>query len=530
MLDVARELGLDAGNVTALGSDKAKVDPGANSAGGAARKGELVLVSALTPTPAGEGKTTVSVGLTEGLRRLGASTAVCLREPSLGPLFGAKGGGTGGGRSQVQPALDINLHFTGDMHAVTSAHNLLAAMIDSDLHFGAASGLDSGRVTWPRVLDVDDRALRRIVVAAGRKAERATRFDITAASEVMAVLALAESLADLRARLARIVVGWREGGSPVTVADLQATDAMVALLREALRPNLVQTTEGAPAFVHTGPFGNIAHGCSSVVGTKLALRHADVVVTEAGFGFELGGEKFLHIKARQSGLWPRCVVLVATVRALASHGEGDLARGMAHLDRQLANVRAFGLPVVVAVNVFEGDTEQDLAALERHAEAAGAPAARFTGFADGGAGAVQLARKVLETLDAGDGDPPRPRFLYPEDAPLTAKLLAVARTLYGAEDVVLADRASRDLDTLAAAGLDRLPICVAKTHLSFSDDPKAGGLASGMTLTVSEIRPAVGAGYLVPLMGRIMTMPGLPRDPAAKHVVVRDDGSVHGLH
>lgn len=531
ILDVARELGLDPAHVTALGPTKAKIDARADreAAPDGPPPGRLVLVSAIGPTPAGEGKTTVSVGLADGLRALGTRTAVCLREPSLGPVFGLKGGGTGGGRAQVAPPDDINLHFTGDLHAVGAAHNLLAAMVDNDLHFGAASGLAPDRVTWPRVVDMNDRALRRVVVAAGRKAERATRFDITAASEIMAVLALAEDVDDLRVRLARLVVGWREDGSAVTADDLGATEAMLVLLRDALRPNLVQTLDGCPALVHTGPFGNIAHGCSSVVATRVALRHADVVVTEAGFGFDLGGEKFLDLKMRQSGLWPRGVVLVATVRALASHGEGDLERGLAHLDRQLASIRAFGLPAVVAINVFDDDREADLSALEAHCETLGVRSARVTAFVDGGAGGRDLARSVLDLLDATDAEPPRPRFLYDLDDPAEHKLCTVARTIYGAGDVVFTERAEADLAALTAAGLERLPICVAKTHLSFSDDPKGGGLAQGGTLTVKEVRPAAGAGFLVALMGTIMTMPGLPRDPAAKHVHVEPDGTVRGL-
>ncbi|HKI59233.1 MAG TPA: formate--tetrahydrofolate ligase [Trueperaceae bacterium] len=526
ILDVASELGVDAAAVTPLGTTKAKID---RRTGARRPQGKLVLVSAIGPTAAGEGKTTVSIGLADGLRRIGARGVAALREPSLGPLFGIKGGGTGGGRSTLQPAHDINLHFTGDMHAITSAHNLVAAMIDSDLHFGAASGLDAGRVTWPRVLDVDDRALRSVVVAAGKRGERGTRFDITAASEVMAIMALATDLEDLRTRLDRTVVGWRRDGATVTIGDLGAVDAMLALLRDALDPNLAQTAEGAPALVHTGPFGNIAHGCSSVIATELALRHADVVVTEAGFGFDLGGEKFLHLKARQAGLWPRLVVLVATVRALAAHGDGDLARGLAHLDRQIANVRAFGLPAVVALNVFDGDSETDLAAVEARAERLGTAAARITAFADGGRGGEALATRVLEAIAATDTDPPAPRYLYEPTTPFREKVGTLGRRLYGAAEVTLSDAACRDLAILGAAGLGDLPVCVAKTHLSFSDDPKAGGLASGMTLTVNEVRPAVGAGFLVALMGRINTMPGLPRDPAARRVRVDADGAITGL-
>jgi formate--tetrahydrofolate ligase len=530
ILDVARDLGLDPDTVRPLGRHKAKVElPPAGAPDEPARHGRLVLVSAIGPTKAGEGKTTVSVGLTDGLRRIGRKVALCLREPSLGPVFGIKGGGTGGGRAQVEPATDINLHFTGDLHAITAAHNLLAAMIDTDLHFGGASGLTPERVTWPRVLDVNDRALRKIVVSAGRETERTTRFDITAASEIMAVLALAESLDDLRARLARIVVGTREDGGDVTADDVGAVDAMMALLRDALEPNLVQTREGAPAFVHGGPFGNIAHGCSSVVATRTALRHASEVVTEAGFGFDLGGEKFLDIKMRQSGLWPRAVVLVATVRALAAHGEGDLQRGLAHLDRQLANVRAFGLPAVVAINVFANDDENDLRTLERACEEAGVPSARITSFADGGAGGEALAGRVLEVLDAGDAAPPRPCFLYPDEMPLADKIRTLATRLYGAGSVTFREGAQRALEALTEAGHGRLPVCVAKTHLSFSGDPKGGGLAEGFDLEVRAVRLSAGAGFVVPLIGRIVTMPALPRDPAAKHVRVAPDGTISGL-
>ncbi|HZW29026.1 MAG TPA: formate--tetrahydrofolate ligase [Trueperaceae bacterium] len=528
--DVARDLGIRPRRLVTLGRHKAKVGLASGEEPSDARPpGRLVLVSAVTPTKAGEGKTTVSVGLADGLRRLGVRAALCLREPSLGPVFGIKGGGTGGGKAQVEPADDINLHFTGDLHAVTAAHNLLAALVDNELHFGGDAGLAPERVTWPRVLDVNDRALRDVVVAAGRRGERATRFDITAASEVMAVMALARSLEDLRDRLARIVVGTRDDGSPVTARDLGAVDAMMALLKDALEPNLVQTREGTPAFVHLGPFGNIAHGCSSVAATRLALEHADVVVTEAGFGFELGGEKFLHIKCRQAGLWPRAVVLVATVQALKAHGAGDLGVGLGHLDRQLANVAAFGLPAVVAVNVFPGDTEEELRAVEAHAAARAAGVARVTAFRDGGVGGVAIAERLMEVLDASELEPPRPAYLYEERDDLVAKLRAVARRLYGAADVRLTAEAEADLATLHRAGLSHLPLCVAKTHLSFSGDPRGGGLAEGFTLEVKELRASAGAGFVVALAGDIVTMPALPREPAAKRVRVAADGSVTGL-
>jgi formate--tetrahydrofolate ligase len=532
--DVAEELGIDPRALTTLGPTKAKLDPHAEPANGSSTDGALVLVSAITPTRFGEGKTTVSVGLADGLRRVGARACLALREPSLGPVFGMKGGGTGGGRAQVVPADDINLHFTGDLHAIGAAHNLLAAMIDTELHFGArdggtVSGIDPTRVTWPRVLDMNDRALRRVVLDVGGRAERSSRFDITAASEVMATLALATSLEDLRERLARTVVGWRDDGSPVTTADVAATEAMVALLRDALRPNLVQTGDGTPALVHCGPFANIAHGCSSVLATRLALRHAEVVVTEAGFGFDLGGEKFLHLKAPQGGVWPRCVVLVSTVRALAHHGEGHLGRGLGHLDRHVAIVRSFGLPVVVALNVFADDDEADLVAIETRARDLDVAAARCTAFAEGGGGGVALAAAVREQLRLNADDPPQPRSLYGVGAPVEVKLRALARCVYGASDVAFSEQARADLERIAAAGFGTLPVCVAKTHLSFTDDPKGGGLATCFTPTVTEVRLAAGAGFVVALMGRIFTMPGLPRDPAARHVRVDPNGRVRGL-
>lgn len=524
---VADDIGLEPRSLVRLGKYKAKIEFA--QAPGHERQGDLVLVSAITPTKSGEGKTTVSVGLADGLMRLGVGVALCLREPSMGPVFGIKGGGTGGGRAQVEPADDINLHFTGDLHAIGAAHNLLAALIDNDLHWGGASGLTPESVTWSRAIDVNDRALRNVVVAAGSKRERASRFDITAASEIMAVLALASSPDDLKERLARIVVGTRADGSAVTAEDLGAVDAMLALLRDALKPNLVQTREGTPAFVHLGPFGNIAHGCSSVVATQLAMRHADVVVTEAGFGFELGGEKFLDIKARQAGVWPRAVVLVATVQALKSHGDGDLQRGLSHLDRQVANVAAFGLPALVAINVFPHDTEEELSAVQTYATGLGVEAVRITSFVDGGAGGTALAGRLMALLEATAGNPPRPRFLYDEDADLLGKLRAVARSVYGAADVVLTESAQEDLARLRRTGHAHLPVCVAKTHLSFSDDPKGNGLAEGFTLTVRELRASAGAGFIVALMGNIITMPALPREPAALRVRVARDGSVSGL-
>lgn len=524
IVDVAADLGLLPADLELYGNHKAKVrlDAPGN------RRGRLILVSAIGPTKAGEGKTTVSVGLADGLRRLGSRVALGLREPSLGPVFGIKGGGTGGGAVQVEPAADINLHFTGDLHAVAAAHNLLAAMVDNDLHFGGASGLTPETTTWARVIDVNDRALRSLTISRGSPAERDSRVDITAASEIMAILALASSYSDLRGRLARIVVGSTRDGVAVTAEDLGATDALLALLKDALKPNLVQTREGTPAFVHCGPFGNIAHGCSSVVSTDMALRLADLVVSEAGFGFDLGGEKFLNIKMRQSGHWPHLVVLVATIRALRSHGAGSLMDGLGHLRRQLANVDSFGLDTVVAINVFPDDTEQELQLLQHWLSEQEIRSARFTGFSDGGAGGEELALAVLQLLASQDAAP-QPRFSYEADDPIAAKILRIARNLYGAAAVSLSSEAWSQLEAIIQAGYGHLPVCIAKTHLSFSADPRAGGLASNFELRIQEIRLSAGAGFVVALAGNIVTMPALPRRPAALSVRVSSDGVISGL-
>jgi len=530
IVEVAEELGLDASELVPFGRHKAKVDLGVLARPRRGR-GRLVLISAITPTTRGEGKTTVSVGLAMGMRRRGRRVAVCLREPSLGPVFGVKGGGTGGGEAQVVPADDINLHFTGDLHAVGAAHNLLAALVDNALHFRTPVRIDPRRVGWPRVLDVNDRALRSVVTGLGGHADgvpRQGRFDITAASEVMAVLALATSPEDLRARLARIVVGATERREDVTAAHLSADAAMYALLRDALLPNLVQTSEGGPAFVHGGPFANIAHGCSSVLATRMATQLADDVITEAGFGFDLGGEKLLHIKCPVAGVWPRCVVLVATVQSLVAHGGGELTAGLRHLDRQLANVRRFRLRSVVALNVFPADSEHDLALVEAHCRAADVPVGRCRGFTRGGAGAEALADAVGAVLDASDAAPPLPVALYDREASYEDKLRAVATALYGAADLAFTPEAERRLRR-ADETHPGLPVCVAKTHLSFSDDPKAGGLAEGFVATVTDVEVLAGAGFVRASMGAIRTMPGLPREPAAARVRIEPDGRVRGL-
>lgn len=542
IVDVARDLELSEDHLFSYGRHMAKVELdalGANAQG----KGRLVLVSAINPTPAGEGKTTMSCALALGMRKLGRKVALCLREPSLGPVFGVKGGGTGGGRAQVVPSDVINLHFTGDLHAITAAHNLLAAMVDNELHFEGPSGLDPRRTTFRRALDMNDRSLRFTTVGMGGKANgvpRETGFDITAASEVMAVLCLANSVKDLEARLGRIVVGRRRDDSPVTAGDLGAAAAMTALLKDALRPNLVQTTEGGPAFVHGGPFANIAHGCSSVLATKLGMHYGDDVITEAGFGFDLGAEKFLDIKCRAAGVWPRCVVLVATLRALKSHGGANakavkepnreaLLRGFDHLDKHLENIKAYGLHPVVAVNVFGEDPEDELALLEAHCAEKGADCARSTAFSHGSEGAMQLAETVARVLDASDESPPAPRFLYELDATYHEKLRAIARTIYGADDVTLSPTAARDLERFASWGYGNLPVCVAKTQLSLSDDPKKIGRPSGFSVHVREVRLSAGAGFVVALMGDIMTMPGLPKEPSALRVRIEENGQVKGL-
>jgi formate--tetrahydrofolate ligase len=546
ILDVARELGVAEEHIETYGRGKAKVDLAALGRAPAGA-GRVVLVSAINPTPAGEGKTTVSIGLGMGLRRLGKRAVVCLREPSLGPIFGVKGGGTGGGRATLVPADDINLHFTGDMHAITSAHNLLAAMLDNACHFGLAFGskapLDPRRITWGRALDMNDRALRNVVVGLGRRSDgvpRQDRFDITAASEVMAIVALASGPEDLEARLGRIVVGSSARGEPVTAGDVGAAGAMAALLRDALQPNLVQTAEGGPAIVHAGPFGNVAHGCSSALGTRLGIACADYVVTEAGFGFDLGGEKFLDIVCRQLGIWPRLVVLVVTLRALKMHGgaavkvaaepdAGALERGLDHLDHHLELARAFGLPAVVALNVFPNDSAEEIALLQGWLAQRGARLARHDGFARGGEGALELAAAVAEVADATDAAPPAARFAYDLDRPIREKVRAIARSVYGAADATFTSGALKDIERIEELGHGGVPICMAKTQLSLTDDPTIVGRPRGFSIEVREVRLSAGAGFVVPLTGEMMTMPGLPREPAAVRVKLLPGGRIRGL-
>jgi formate--tetrahydrofolate ligase len=535
--EVARDLGIAPQNLVPYGDDKAKIRLAARDSG--RPPGKLILVSALTPTDAGEGKTTTSIGLAQGMARLGERACLALREPSLGPTFGMKGGATGGGRSIVVPVEDINLHFTGDFHAITAAHNLLASMADNHLHQGNALGIDARRVWWRRVLDVNDRALRHLVVGLGGPAEgvpRETGFDITAASEVMAVLCLAEDADDLRARLGRLVVALSLQGEPVTAADLQAVGAMMVLLKDALLPNLVQSIEGVPAIIHGGPFANIAHGCNSVIATKMALAHADWVVTEAGFAFDLGGEKFFDIKCRTAGLDPAAVVLVATVRALKRHGgvaKEQLAapdpeaveRGLDNLRKHIESVKTFGKTPIVALNRFGTDSGEEIERVRRACEELGVPFAVADHFARGGEGATELARAVIDAAN-GSAQPFTP--LYALDEPIKTKIRKIAQTMYGARDVAFTAAAERDLKLIQKLGYEGLPLCVAKTQSSLSDNAKLAGRPKDFEVTVRNFILAAGAGYVVPLLGDIIRMPGLPASPQAVRMDLVD-GRVVGL-
>ena len=537
---VAARLGIPPEALIPFGRDKAKLTAGFLHGLPKAPRGRLVLVTAINPTPAGEGKTTTTVGLGDALQALGHRTAICLREPSLGPCFGMKGGAAGGGRAQVVPMEDINLHFTGDFHAITSAHNLLAALIDNHVHWGNALGIDPRRVSFRRVLDMNDRALRQVVAALGGPGNgqpRETGFDITVASEVMAILCLARDLEDLQRRLGEIVIGTRRDGRAVLARDLHADGAMAALLAQAVLPNLVQTLEHTPAFVHGGPFANIAHGCNSVIATRAALGLADMVVTEAGFGADLGAEKFFDIKCRQAGLRPDAAVLVATVRALKMNGgiaRADLdredvaavTRGCANLGRHLENLARFGVPAVVALNRFATDTEAELAAVRAHAAALGAEAHVCTHWAEGSRGALPLAQAVAALATGGTA-----RFspLYPDALPLFAKIETVAREIYRADGVVAEARLREQLARWEDDGWGRLPVCIAKTQYSFSADPTRLGAPLGHSLPVREVRLAAGAGFVVAICGDIMTMPGLPRTPAAEAIHLNEAGEIEGL-
>ena len=540
ILDVAKEkLGIAAENLEPYGHYKAKVSMDFINSLKGKKDGKLILVTAITPTPAGEGKTTTTVGLTDALNHIGKKAMLCLREPSLGPSFGMKGGAAGGGYAQVVPMEDINLHFTGDFHAITSAHNLLSALIDNHIYWGNALGIDLRRVTWRRVMDMNDRALREIVCSLGGVANgypREAGFDITVASEVMAIFCLAKNLDDLKERLGNILVAYTRDRKPVRARDLKAHGAMTALLKESLAPNMVQTLEGTPAFIHGGPFANIAHGCNSVLATTTALKLADYVVTEAGFGADLGGEKFIDIKCRKAGLTPDCVVLVATIRALKMHGgvkKEDLKSenlkaleaGMANLQRHVENVKKFGLPAVVSINRFSADTEAEIALVKEKCKALGVEALMADHWAMGGAGAADVAKTVVKVIDEGKS---KLKFLYPDETPLFEKIETIAREIYRAKNVT-ADKSVKDqLKSWEEMGYGKLPICIAKTQYSFSTNPDAKGAPADHSINVREVRLSAGAEFVVAICGEILTMPGLPKVPSADSIDVKD-GKIVGL-
>jgi formate--tetrahydrofolate ligase len=538
--EIGERLGLPSKAIQPYGHTKAKISLDHIASLADRPDGKLILVTAMTPTPAGEGKTTTTVGLGDGLNRIGKKAMICLREPSLGPCFGVKGGAAGGGYAQVVPMEDINLHFTGDFHAIGAAHNLLSALLDNHIYWGNASGLDQRRIAWRRVLDMNDRALRDTVVSLGGVANgfpRQTGFDITVASEVMAIFCLATSLADLERRLGNIVVGYTRDRTPVHARDLKAHGPMTVLLKDAIQPNLVQTLENNPAFIHGGPFANIAHGCNSAMATKTALKLADYVVTEAGFGADLGAEKFFDIKCRKAGLKPAAAVIVATIRALKMHGgvaKGDLGqedvaavtRGLENLGRHVKNVQRFGVPAVVAINRFSADTDAELAAVQEYVAGLGIIAIEANHWADGSAGAEELAHKVVAMVDArGANFKP----LYDDDLSLFEKIETISRDIYGADGVAADKRVHDQLRQWQDEGYGHLPVCMAKTQYSFSTDPALKGAPSGHSIPIREVRLSAGAEFIVAICGEVMTMPGLPRVPAAYSIQLNDAGQIEGL-
>lgn len=537
IVQIAEKLGLSEDEISLYGKYKAKIDH--KLAKKADRQGKLILVTAISPTPAGEGKTTISTGLADGLNALGKKTMLCLREPSLGPVFGIKGGAAGGGYAQVVPMEDINLHFTGDLHAIGAANNLLAAMVDNSVYQGNPHNIDPRRIVWKRCVDMNDRQLRFVTDGLGGKVNGVPRedgFDITVASEVMAIFCLATDLKDLKERLSRIVVAYTYDGQPVTAGQIGAAGAMTALLKDAFDPNLVQTLENNPAIIHGGPFANIAHGCNSVMATRLSLSLADYVVTEAGFGADLGAEKFLDIKCRKAGLSPNAVVIVATVRALKHHGGCPkdqlgvenldyLTAGADNLRRHVENMRNFGLPVCVAINAFPTDTAAEHDCVKAICAEMGVPCALAEVFAKGGEGGTELAKTVLDIMQ----DDTAINFTYPDEMPLKEKVLAVAQKIYRAKDVTWSAPALKTLAEIEAMGYGNLPVCIAKTQYSFSDDAKLLAAPSGFTMTVRDVRLSAGAGFVVVIMGSIMTMPGLPKKPAAENIDVDENGKITGL-
>lgn len=538
--EIAGELGIPPESLIPYGNDKAKIDADFIRSNEKKKDGKLILITAVSPTPAGEGKTTTTVGLGDALNKTGKKAIICLREPSLGPCFGMKGGAAGGGYSQVVPMTDINLHFTGDFHAIGAAHNLLSALIDNHMHWENELNIDPRRVTWRRVVDMNDRALRTITSGLGgyhNGVVREAGFDITAASEIMAIFCLATNLQDLETRLGNIVIGNTRADEPVTVRQLNAHGAMTALLRDAFQPNLVQTIENNPALMHGGPFANIAHGCNSVIATKTALKLADYVVTEAGFGADLGAEKFFNIKCRKAGLRPDAVVLVATIKALKMHGgvaKSDLAEenvaalvdGSKNLGRHLRNLSQFGVPAVVAINRYTADTDAEVDAVKQYCDKFGVEAVDCTHWADGGDGAIDLARRVTEIADSGAA---QFRTLYDDDLSLWDKAKRVATSIYGADDIIADKKVRQQLSQFESDGYGHYPVCMAKTQYSFSTDPNLLGAPTGHVVPIREVRLAAGAEFVVVVCGAIMTMPGLPRKPAANNISVNSEGRIEGL-
>jgi formate--tetrahydrofolate ligase len=537
---IAEKAGLLPGELECYGSYKGKVSLEAIERLRKAKEGKLILTSAVTPTPAGEGKTTMTIGLGQALAKIGKKTSIAIREPSLGPLFGVKGGATGGGYSQVAPMADINLHFTGDLHAVSTAHNLIAAMLDNHIHQWNHLGIDPRRVTWRRVIDMNDRSLRNVILGLGGRTmgiPRETGFDITAASEIMAILCLTNGIGDLKERISRILLGMTYDGRPITAGDLKTDGAAAVVLRDAVRPNLVQTLEGVPAFVHGGPFANIAHGCNSVLATRMALRLSDYAVTEAGFGFDLGAEKFFDIKCRYAGLKPSAVVIVATARALKVHGgvspyklkvpnEKAVRKGLCNLARHVQNARHFGVPVVIAVNRFSHDTKAEVETILEGCSDLEVDAAVSDAWALGGEGSLELAEKVAAAADGFSGEF---KPLYNWKTSIRHKIKTIARKIYGASDVEYSKRALAHIARIDDLGYSHLPVCMAKTPKSLSDNPSKAGCPRDFTISVNEIRIAAGAGFVVPITGEILTMPGLPRKPLAEDISLDDGGNIHGL-
>lgn len=538
--DVAGQIGLSEDDLELYGKYKAKISLETIKKLENNQDGKLILVTAINPTPAGEGKTTTMIGLAQAMNKIGKKTIVAMREPSLGPCFGIKGGAAGGGYAQVVPMEDINLHFTGDIHAITTANNLISAMLDNSLQQGNPLNIDERQIVWKRVVDLNDRALRHIVVGLGGKVNGVPRedgFDITVASEIMGILCLANDLSDLKSRVARIIVAYTRDGSPVTVADLKATGAVTLLLKDAIKPNLVQTLDHTPVFVHGGPFANIAHGCNSVMATKLALKLAPYTVTEAGFGADLGAEKFLDIKCRQAGLKPDAVVIVATVRALKMHGGMDkkelanenleaLRKGIANLEKHIENITKYGLPAIVAINAFPTDTKAELDLLEEICNAKGVKVALSEVWAKGADGGIELANGLIDLLENKESNF---KPIYDLDLPIDEKIKTIAREIYGADDVIFTKKAKTNIKKLTDLGLDKLPICIAKTQYSLSDDPTLLGRPTGFNIEINDLIPNTGSGFLVAISGDIMRMPGLPKVPAANNMDILEDGEIVGL-